>query len=98
MTIGTTILPIIIREFAASRPAVQIHAAVDNTATIIQMLHGARLDLGLVKGIGTWPDIVKVPLYDDELMLICPLGHEWAAAGRIDARKLEGQRFVVRLV
>lgn len=96
MTIGTTILPIIIREFSTSRSAVQIHAVVDNTATIIQMLHVAKLDIGLVEGIGDWPDIVKVPIYDDELVLICPPEHEWAGAGRIDATQLQGQRFVVR--
>lgn len=96
MTIGTVILPIIIKEYSASHPAVQIHTVVDNTATIIKMLHMAKLDIGLVEGIGNWPDIVKVPVYDDELVLVCPPTHEWAGEKDIDASQLEDQGFVIR--
>lgn len=96
MTIGTAILPTVIREFFASHPTVQMHAVVDNTATIIKMLYVAKLDIGLVEGIGNWPDIVKVPVYDDELVLVCPPEHEWAGAKSIDAAQLEDQCFVIR--
>ncbi|AVX31415.1 DNA-binding transcriptional regulator, LysR family [Carboxydocella thermautotrophica] len=95
-TIGSAILPFLIREFSAAHPTVQINAVIDNTATIINMLYVAKLDIGLVEGIGNWPDIVKIPVYEDELVLVCPPMHEWAKAGSIDTAQLEDQSFIVR--
>ena len=96
MTIGTAMLPYMIKSFLTTHPKAHIEAVVDNSATIIHLLNVAKLDIGLVEGLGHWPDIVSLPFYDDELALICPPDHPWAALPTITVGQLAGKNFVVR--
>lgn len=96
MTVGTAILPFIIKDFSSYHSKIHIHPVVDNTATIIKMLETAKLDMGIVEGIVVNPDIVTIAVYDDELVLICPPDHEFAKKRIIKPDQLENQYFVIR--
>jgi len=96
MTIGTAMLPFIIQEFRLLQPKSHIEAVVDNSSTIVHLLHVAQLDMGLVEGLGHWPDIISLPFFDDQLDLICPPDHPWASQEAISLSQLAGQHFVVR--
>lgn len=96
MTIGTAILPFVIRDFSYFHPKICIYPVVDNTKTIIKMLETAKLDVGIVEGIVTNPDIVTISVYDDELILISPPNHEFVRKGIINFNELENQYFVIR--
>ncbi|MEZ0536377.1 LysR substrate-binding domain-containing protein [Caldicellulosiruptoraceae bacterium PP1] len=96
MTIGSAILPFLIKEFSNIYPKVYIQPVVDNTATIIKMLETAKLDIAIVEGILTNPDIINIPVYDDELVLIGPPEHIYAKKGIISVSELENQYFIIR--
>jgi len=96
MTIGTAILPFVIRDFSYFHPKICIYPVVDNTKTIIKMLETAKLDVGIVEGTVTNPDIVTISVYDDELILISPPNHEFVRKGIINFNELENQYFVIR--
>lgn len=96
MTIGTAILPLIIRDFLRYHDKAHIHPVINNTATIIKMLESAKLDMGIVEGTVNNDDIIKIPIYDDELVLICPSDHQFAQKRIIEPSELENQYFVIR--
>lgn len=96
MTIGIAILPFIIKNFSSVYNKIQIQPVIDNTATIIKMLETAKLDMGIVEGIVSNDDIIKIPIYDDELVLICPPDHQFAQKKIIKINDLENQYFVIR--
>ncbi|AIS53101.1 transcriptional regulator, LysR family [Thermoanaerobacter kivui] len=96
MTIGTAILPFIIKDFYQSYPKTYIQPVVDNTTTIIKMIETAKLDMAIVEGLVSSADIIKIPVYDDELVLICPSEHPYAKKKIIEPHELENQHFVIR--
>lgn len=67
VTIGTCLLPQYINEFSGTSPRVRI----DNTPMIEQLILNNSLDVGLVEGHISSEDIVSIPFYSDEMMLVC---------------------------
>jgi LysR family transcriptional regulator, transcriptional activator of the cysJI operon len=96
MTVSSTILPPLLRRYASLYPSTRIDIVVDNTATIVDQLLKTTLDLGIVEGRCDGPAMLRSAICDDELVLVCPPGHEWADSGRIGAERLRGRRFFVR--
>lgn len=96
-TVGAALLPPSLARLRHLMPRIRLEVLVDNTATVVQGLREARLDLGCVEGRGDWPDLEAEELGEDELRLVCGPGHEFAAAGRrLRPRDLEGRGFVLR--
>ncbi|HUX36690.1 MAG TPA: LysR family transcriptional regulator [Rectinemataceae bacterium] len=96
MTIGGTILPLVLADLRIRQPRIRLSILVDNTSTVIGRLKSADLDLGFVEGMDEWPDMAAEALYEDELALVCGPGHELAGRGSIKARDLDGRSFIVR--
>ena len=96
MTIGAALLPDMLAGFLASRPRLRLFTRVDNTASIIEKLRLAELDLGLVEGGSEWDGLVSEPFFEDELCLICPPDHPWTRVESIRAAELAGKAFLVR--
>jgi DNA-binding transcriptional LysR family regulator len=57
-----------------------------------------KLDLGLVEGEVTLPDIVQRPFAEDELTLICGRAHPYFGRDSVSPRELEAQNFILREV
>lgn len=74
-TIGEYILPLVLAEFAAQFPNVDIEASIDNTEKITQAVRSNHLDLALVEGDVNHSDIDIRPLMEDEIILVVPNHH-----------------------
>jgi len=96
MTVGAALLPPMLEKFLSTRPRLRLTTRVDNTASIIERLKSAELDLGLVESSSEWAAIVSEAFYEDELSLICPPSHPWAKSGLVKAAELDGRAFLVR--
>ncbi|HUX40194.1 MAG TPA: LysR family transcriptional regulator [Rectinemataceae bacterium] len=96
MTVGAALLPSMLEKFISSRPRLRLTTRVDNTASIVERLKSAELDLGLVESSSEWAGIVSEAFYEDELCLICPPSHPWVKRGSVKAAELEGRAFLVR--
>lgn len=96
ITVGSCVLTDVINRYEAQWPNAQVQALVDNTRVIERMILDSELDLALVEGQVTHPDILVRPVIDDELVLVCGMGHPFAGKDRIEADELEGQAFVLR--
>lgn len=95
-TIGAAILPAILANLRRERPRLRLSVAVDNTATVIDRLRAAELDVAYVEGGGEWSDLSVEALRDEELVLVCAPSHEFAERRRIRKAALAGRDFVVR--
>ena len=96
LTVGSCVLAGIIRRFEEGHPAVRTQVVVDNTHVIEEMLLSSSLDLALVEGQVSSPELQVIPVIRDELVLICGAGHPYAVRDSVSAAELEKQDFILR--
>ncbi|CUH97830.1 hypothetical protein P22_3976 [Propionispora sp. 2/2-37] len=96
VTVGTCILPQLIKKFAAGNAAAKVISTVNNTKIVEDMILLDQVDLGLVEGRIHSPGIVVKPFMEDELVLVTAPAHVFANARRVDVRNLEHMEFLVR--
>ena len=95
-TIATYFLPPVLGRFHLRHPAVRIAASSANTRTILRRLLESKIDLALVEGPVSHPNVDVLPWRDDELAVIAPPDHPLVRRGNVRATDLVAQRFLVR--
>lgn len=95
-TIAGYILPAVIARFAAEHPRVEIDVRVGNTSVVAAAVERGHAAWGLVEGPVDSGQFDVTRFLDDELILVVPVGHEWAARRRIDVEVLRDAPFVAR--
>lgn len=70
MTIGTYLLPEFLGQFKALYPAIELHLDIANAAEIQDKVLANQLELGLVEGFVTEPELARQEWRQDELVLI----------------------------
>ena len=96
MTVGSCVLPTLLRTFEEVCPQIQTYTCVDNTREIEEKLLSAQLHLGIVEGTVKSPDLLSTPIVEDSLVLICSADHPFASRDKLKSEELEGQSFVMR--
>jgi DNA-binding transcriptional LysR family regulator len=96
VTVGTYILPSVIREFMQSNPKVKVVSTVNNTTVIEEMLLADQLDIGLVEGKVQSSGILHMPFMEDELVLVSAPAHPFGRRGKITLAELEEADVIVR--
>jgi len=89
------LLPAALREFARSRPEVQV--ALQNLPSHEQVmaLRRGELDLGLVHSAAATPEMTVSRLVDEPFLLAIPGDHRLATRARIGPKQLDGTPWVV---
>ena len=72
ITVGTRLLPGIVRDFRQSHPAIAVEATVENSEAIEDRVLHNEIDLGLIEGAVHLPQIRGVVFYRDRMALILP--------------------------
>lgn len=98
VTIGACVLPRLAADLKKEIPGLTIEVIEDNTAKIQQLIMSDRLDLGMVEGEITLPDIVSKPFADDVLVLICGKDHPFSKRILVAPQELETESFILREV
>jgi DNA-binding transcriptional LysR family regulator len=96
MTIGNYLATLIVADYLQRHPGSQIDLKVANTRRILDGVLRCELDLGLVEGEASDPDLVREPWLADELVIFCAPGHPLAAAGHADNAQLAAQPWILR--
>ncbi len=97
LTIGTCLLPDFLTAFRDQYPQVRVEANIRNTRDIEQLVIRNELDLALVEGSTTSPDILVQPFMTDHLVLACGRKHPFFSIDRpIPLHALDDQSFIVR--
>lgn len=94
-TLGAYYLPDILDPFRKQHPRIEIRMNVGYTQTVVEDILTFRSDLGLIGREVLHPNIVALPLWQEELVLIVPPDHPFAERPIIDRAELQGQAFIM---
>lgn len=96
VTVGACVLPELVAGFNKFSPKTDIQVFEDNTEKVEKLILHDEIDIGLVEGETTSPDILNRTFMDDELVLIYGTSHRFARLGVIEPHELEQEKFIIR--
>ena len=96
ITIGTCILPRLIRLCTEARPGLKIEAVVDTSSDIERHILDNTVDLGLIETSPESPDIVYEPFQKDSLCAIAPVRHPLTRESSVSLSMLAEYPFLMR--
>lgn len=96
VTIGTYLLPRVVKAIQSIQPQIRVQTVVDNTSAIEERLLNSDLDIGLVEGQITSSQLVTEPFYEDELVIVCAPNHPLADKDLVRVRDLQNHAFILR--
>lgn len=96
LTVGAYVLPPVLAELARRHPELRVRVTIENTEQVLAALLAGRADLGFVEGEQQAEGIELHSLREDELVVIAPREHRFAAADAVALDDLAAEPFVVR--
>jgi DNA-binding transcriptional LysR family regulator len=75
---GETVLPVLLCEFQGRNRGVRIELSVFDTQTVVDLVAGRELELGVVGAARRHRGVVFESFFRDEVVLACPPGHRFA--------------------
>jgi DNA-binding transcriptional LysR family regulator len=95
-TVGSEIVPNIVRQFRKSNPEVEFSLRNILTAEQVQMLEGGSLDVGFLRmPVGEHSALDVVTVHREPFVLVVPSSHKLAKRKRVRLREVAGQDFVM---
>lgn len=79
ITLGTCLLPSLVKAYQEQHPEIKIYVTIKNTGTIEQAVVDNQLDFALVEGTVTHPEIISEVFSADTLCMVAAPGHPLAA-------------------
>ena len=95
-TPGTYLLPALLGRFKEHYPTLEISLRITDTRRIQEMLLQRQLDLGVVGGKISFPDLESSVFAVDDLVLVVAPGHRFVALPAVRVADLAGEPFVLR--
>lgn len=95
-TIGTQVMPYLLRDFRAKTKHSQQSLLISNTANICQKVAKFELDIALVEGKANRADLVSIPWLSDEMCIICSNDHPLNKIEKPTFEQLAGQNWILR--
>ncbi len=80
LTVSTYVLPKILKGYAAAHPGVEVSVHTGRSEQVLQMVLGDEVHCALERTVHH-PDIVTVPLYEDDLVLVSAPDHRFTKTG-----------------
>jgi DNA-binding transcriptional LysR family regulator len=77
LTVSTYVLPKILRKFCSTYPGVEVSVHTGRSEQVLQMVLGDDVHCALERTVHH-PDVVTVPLYEDDLVLVAAPSHRLA--------------------
>ena len=97
MTIGNNMIADIVQKLEKRYPDIECYVYIDNTRNIESKLAQNELDIALVEGNIIHQEIIKTPIYQDDLCLICSSRHRFAKKRtNISIDELREEKFILR--
>lgn len=94
ITISTYVLPTILHRFCGEYPRVDVVIRTGRSEQVLNMLLSDEVQVGILRTL-THAETESVYLYDDEIALVAPPGHEFAAAGRATIAEIAREPIVL---
>lgn len=95
-TIGTYILPSVIKKYMNEHAGVEISLIIENTANIERLILENKVDFALVEGTVYSDEIMREKIWNDELVFIVPDNHPLKDKGYIEGDTLINEKLIMR--
>lgn len=96
VTMSNTLLPKYIQQYSKQYPSIRIEVSVSNGENIYQdLLHNA-IDIAFIENMISSSEVVAIPFYQDELVLLVPNDHPFTSQKEITLSSLNGMPFLHR--
>jgi DNA-binding transcriptional LysR family regulator len=92
-SIATYVLPPIFKTFRVTRPRVHIHLSTDATEGVIERLLAGEIHVAVTR-LSQHPEIESLHLFNDDLALVVPPSHPFAARGRVSVAEAGREPFL----
>lgn len=96
ITAGSYLLDPVITLFEKENPEVKVKVVVNNTHVLQEMLLNSQLDIGIIEGKVTTPDLIKQSVCNDPLVIAVGKDHPFYHKGTLKIQELEGQYLICR--
>lgn len=96
ITIGTHILPVLIKMFQKAYPGVKVQAVVSNSGDIERNVLNNTIDLGLIETQPEHRDLCPVPFMQDALYAVVARDHPLAERNAVSLAELSEYPFLMR--
>lgn len=96
ITIGTHILPSLIRKFQEKFPDIRMEAVVNCSSEIEQLLLQNEIDVGLIENQPFSESVCSIPFMEDSLAAIVSVGHELTGRGCVSLKEMAEYPFLMR--
>ncbi len=93
---GGYILPMIIGAFSKHYPEVSIHLIIGDTRKIINDTLSGECELGIVGAVAKDESVYQEKLIEDDMKLVIPFDHKWAAKKSLPLATLLKEPFIIR--
>ncbi|MBP1888908.1 DNA-binding transcriptional LysR family regulator [Clostridium moniliforme] len=95
-TIGTYILPAIIKNFVEKNKGIDISLIIENTENIEKMILQNKVDFAFVEGNIHSEEVVYEKIWEDELVFIAPYNHKWSNKKYLNKDDIKNEKFIMR--
>ena len=95
-TIAEYFIPSVIGAFQRGYPEVKVRLNVANTNGTIHMVENNHIDIGIVEGQVVNKNLVKEVIWNDELVVVCPVGHSLTESKKISLQDVFHHPFISR--
>lgn len=96
LSIGSTVLPKIIKKFKELYPEIQIKSFVNNTEHLQEMISYNQIDFALMEGYAPVEHICSEVFSEDRLVLLLPPEDPRAKQGTVSLETLKNDNFLLR--
>lgn len=96
LTIGNYLGVLAVADYMQAHPGAVISLQVANTRSIVERMSRFEIDVALVEGDLSHPDLNVTPWLADELVLFCAPGHPLAGRPTVENAALAGQSWILR--
>jgi LysR family hydrogen peroxide-inducible transcriptional activator len=96
--IGTTarwLVPLLLTAMEERHPKVTVTVLEGNTTSLLPQLASGALDVGVVNFPTTDPEVLVEPLFEEDFILVAPLGHPLADRGTIAMADLADHELIM---
>ncbi len=95
-TPGIYLVPRLVAEFKREHPKIEVYVAIKDTRQVEDLIIKNEFDFGFVGGHLIGSDVEVIPWRTDELALIVPVNHRFAAKKRVRPKDLAKEHFIFR--
>ncbi|HTH95647.1 MAG TPA: LysR family transcriptional regulator [Rhodocyclaceae bacterium] len=96
LTIGNYLATLLVADFLQRHPTSRVQLMVNNSATIMAQVARYELDLGLIEGEMSHPDVMVTPWLQDELVVFAAPTHPLAKKKKVTLDQVLQENWILR--